>query len=120
MEGVVGWIGGIAASVIVAAVTAAIALRLEREKMREMLKVEREKLREEMKLDYAIETAIRHLLENENYQRRSLSKIKRHLKGFKTDDQLRMAMIRAGAVVISGDGEEELWGLLERNLDAVK
>lgn len=120
MAGVIGWVAGIAASVIVAAATAMITLRFEREKLRAALKLEREKLREELKLEYAIETAIRHLLENKNYQRRSLGKIKRHLKGFPSDDDLRMALIRAGAVAVSGEGDDELWGLLERNLDAVK
>ncbi|MDD9722051.1 hypothetical protein PVW51_15195 [Sulfitobacter sp. PR48] len=78
------------------------------------------KLREEMKLDYSIETAIRHLLENPNYKKRSLKKIKHHLRGFRDDNELRMALMRAGAVAFSGTGDEEQWGLLSRNPEDVK
>ena len=88
--------------------------------MREALRIEGERLREEMKLDYAIETAIRHPLGHEHFQRRQLGKIKRHLRGFKTDNDLRLALIRAGAVVIPGEGDDEYWGLWERNAEAVK
>lgn len=73
------------------------------------------KLREQMKLDYSAESAIRHLLENEDYQKRSLKKIKHHLRGFESDDALRMALVRSGAVAFSGSGEDEMWGLVSRN-----
>ena len=73
------------------------------------------RLREEMKLDYSVESAIRHLLENENYQKRSLKKIRHHLRGFSDDDALRQALVRAGAVAFSGDGDNEMWGLVSRN-----
>ena len=78
------------------------------------------KLREEMKLDYSIETAIRHLLENPSYKKRGLKKIKHHLRGLDDDNELRMALMRAGAVAFSGAGDEEQWGLLSRNSEDVK
>lgn len=78
------------------------------------------RIREQMKLEYSIETALRHLLEKEEYRRRSLRKIKQHIRGLKTDDELRMALLRAGAVAIRGEGEDEEWGLLSRNFDDVR
>ena len=81
---------------------------------------EQEKLREQMKLEYSIETAVIHLLKNPNYKKRGLKKIKYHLRGFKDDDDLRMALIRAGAVAFSIAGDTEVWGLLSRNEKDVK
>ncbi|WP_299777377.1 hypothetical protein [uncultured Roseobacter sp.] len=94
----------LACSIVLAFVTARMSARNDLEK-----------LREEMKLDYSVEAAIRHLLENQSYQKRSLKKIKHHLRGFENDDALRMALIRAGAVAFSGSGEDEMWGLVSRN-----
>ena len=100
---------GIAGSIIVAFVTAWIATGQHFKR-----------LREEQKFDYSVETAIVHLLENPDYTRRSLRKIRHHLRGFEDDDALRQALVRAGAVCMGGEGEEEMWGLLRRNLDKVK
>lgn len=98
------WVLGIVASGIIAFITARLTA-----------KREKALLKEEMKLDYSIETAIIHLLENPNYKKRSLKKIKRHLRGFKDDDELRMALMRAGAVAFGGEGDAEMWGLLKLN-----
>jgi len=103
------WVLGIIGSAIIAFVTARFTARRERER-----------LQEELKLDYSIESAIVHLLQNPDYKRRSLKKIKHHLRGFKDDDDLRMALIRAGAVAFGGEGDKELWGLLSRNEDKMK
>lgn len=103
------WILGIIGAGIVAYITARLTSRREKEL-----------LREELKLDYSIETAITHLLQNSNYQKRSLKIIKHHLRGFKNDDALRMALMRAGAVAFGGEDEDELWGLLSRNEDEIK
>lgn len=81
---------------------------------------EKKKLREELKLDYSIEAAIHALLSNPNYKKRSLKKIKHHLRGFDDDNALRQALIRAGAVAFSGQGEEEMWGLISRNTEDFK
>ncbi|MCP3970775.1 MAG: hypothetical protein GY717_10780 [Rhodobacteraceae bacterium] len=77
-------------------------------------------LREELKLEYSIETAIRALLSNPNYKKRGFKKIRYHLRGFETDDELRRALIRAGAVAFSGQGDEEMWGLIRRNPEDFK
>ncbi len=103
------WVFGIVASIIVAFVTARLTARREKEI-----------LKEEMKLDYSIEAAIIHLLKNPNYKKRSLKKLKRHLRGFKDDDELRMALMRAGAVAFDGEGDAEMWGLLDRNEEDIK
>ena len=103
------WVLGIIGSIIVAYITARLTARHEKEL-----------LREELKLDYSIETAIIHLLQNPNYSQRSLKKIKHHLRGFKDDDDLCMALIRAGAVAFGGEDEKELWGLLSRNEERMK
>lgn len=79
---------------------------------------QRERLRREFQLEFATETAIKTLLENESYTMRSFEKIKRHLPGFE-DNELRRFLIRAGAVKFSGDDEQELWGLLERHKGGV-
>ena len=103
------WILSIVGAGIVAFVTARLTARREKEL-----------LREELKLDYSIETAIIHLLQNPNYEQRSLKKINHHLRGFKDDDDLRMALMRAGAVAFGGEDEDELWGLLSRNEERIK
>lgn len=100
---------GAAVSVLVAGATAAFAIRQDRAR-----------LREEQKLDYSIETALRHLLEHPQFQRRSLAKIKRHIRGFRDDNALRLALLRAGAVCVSGEGDNEMWGLLSRNIEDVR
>jgi hypothetical protein len=103
------WLLGIVASGIIAFITARLTARHEKEL-----------LKEELKLDYSIEAAIIHLLQNPNYKKRSLKKIKRHLRGFKDDDELRMALMRAGAIAFDGEGDAEMWGLLDRNAEDVK
>lgn len=103
------WILGLIATVAVAFVTAHLTS-----------KNELRKIREEQKLEYSIEAAILHLMRNPSYQKRSLKKIKHHLRGFATDDDLRMALMRAGAVAFGGEGEDEMWGLLDRNEQDVK
>jgi len=103
------WILGILGASIVAFVTAKITTRQDFAR-----------LREEQKFDYSLEAAIVHLLENPAYKKRSLKKLKYHLRGFETDDILRQALIRAGAVAFGGEGDEERWGLLRLNQDDVK
>ena len=76
----------------------------------------REKFRREFQLEFATETAIRALLMSEEYKMRSFEKVKRHLPGFKGDDDLRLHLIRGGAVCfMNKESGEELWGLLEKH-----
>lgn len=81
---------------------------------------DRLRLRQELKLEYSIENAIRALLSHPTYKKRGLKKIKHHLRGFEADDELRKALIRAGAVAFSGQGDEEMWGLVSRNAEDFK
>ncbi len=103
------WIASLLASLILAFATAYLTTRHRIAQ-----------LREEMKLDYSVEAALRHLLTNPAYAKRSLKKIKYHVRGFASDDDLRMALLRAGAVAFGGEGENEMWGLLSRNEGDVK
>lgn len=105
----VQWALGLFASIILALLTAYLTTHRELRR-----------LKEEMKLDYSVETAIIHLLSNPDYKKRSLKKIKHHLRGFASDDDLRLALIRAGAVAFGGKDDEEMWGLLSRNEADVK
>ena len=80
------------------------------------LRFNREKLRREFQLEFATEASIRALLMSEEYEMRSFGKIKRHLPGFKGDDDLRLHLIRAGAVCfMNQESGEELWGLFEKH-----
>jgi hypothetical protein len=103
------WILGIVGTAAVAFLTAWLTSR------RELAL-----FKEENKLDFSVETAIIHLLRNPNYKKRGLKKIKHHLRGFENDNDLRMALIRAGAVAFSDKGGDEIWGLLSRNEDDIK
>lgn len=78
------------------------------------IEAQRERLRREFQLEFAIEAAIQTLLSSEDYAMRSFDKIKHHLPGF-DDDKLRQYLIRSGAVKFSGEGGNELWGLLEKH-----
>lgn len=98
------WVLGVGASVIVAFCTAYFAAR-----------AELAKLREELKFDYSVEKVIRHLLNHPEHRKRSFKVIRHHLRGFETDNDLRMALMRAGAVAFDSDDLGEVWGLLERN-----
>ena len=80
------------------------------------LRFNRQKLRREFQLEFATEAAIQVLLMSEEYEMRSFEKIKHHLPGFKGDDDLRLHLIRAGAVCfMNEESGEELWGLLEKH-----
>lgn len=62
------------------------------------------------------EQAAKALLEHEKWKMRSLEEIKKRLGGF-GDDELRMILVRAGAVKFESDDGSELWGLISRNKD---
>jgi hypothetical protein len=76
------------------------------------------KLRRDFQLEFMAENAARVLLESEKWKMRSFTQIKARLGGF-GDDELRKVLVRAGAVRFKGMDEEELWGLLKRNVDSI-
>ena len=68
------------------------------------------------------------LLENKDWKLRSFAEIRRRLGGF-GDDELRRLLVCCGAVRFHKNGtttfpkegsDDELWGLYERNKDAIK
>jgi hypothetical protein len=79
------------------------------------LRFNRDRMRREFQLDFATEAALQALLADGKYEMRSFSKIKRHLPAFSEDNDLRLHLIRAGAVCFYGDDGEEFWGLLSRH-----
>lgn len=87
------------------------------------IRFNREKLQREFQLEFATEAALKALLETDKYKMRSFKKIKHHLPGFPSENELRLHLIRAGAVCFAGTpGDEttgdEMWGLLVKNKGA--
>ena len=84
------------------------------------IRFNREKLQREFQLEFATEAALKALLSAGEYKMRSFRRIKHHLPGFADDNDLRLHLIRAGAVCFAGEpGNEaagdEMWGLLEKH-----
>lgn len=76
--------------------------------------VQRERLKTELKTEFMAEEAIKSLLENDKWKKRSFSAIKKRIRGFE-DSELRKLLVRAGAVCFEGEDETELWGLKSKN-----
>ena len=75
----------------------------------------RERQRVELKMQFALEEAITRLLRHQKYDLRKFDTLKQCFRGLE-DNELRRALIRAGAVSFqSDDGKTEYWGLIERN-----
>lgn len=82
-------------------------------------KVQESRLRTELRTEFMAEAAIRRLLQNEQWKKRSFTAIQRRLGGF-ADDELRRLLVRAGAIRFEDGSGDELWGLLERNPDELR
>ena len=78
------------------------------------IRFSREKLQREFQLEFATEAALKALLRADKYKMRSFDRIKHHLPGF-ADNDLRLHLIRAGAVCFTGPPGDEMWGLLEKH-----
>jgi len=78
------------------------------------------RLRTELRTEFMAEEAIRALLDHRDWTQRSFAEIRRQVRGF-PDDELRQLLVRSGAVAFDRkrDGEE-MWGLRERNRDALQ
>ena len=72
----------------------------------------RHKLMHELRLQFRTEALLRRVLSHRKWELRSFDAIKHHVGGFE-DNDLRQALVRAGAVRFYRDGKE-MWGLLER------
>jgi hypothetical protein len=77
--------------------------------------VQEYKLKAELRTEFMAEKAAKKLLESDKWKRRSFAEIQKRLGGF-ADDELRKLLVRAGAVRFTSSNEEELWGLIERNV----
>lgn len=80
--------------------------------------IQERKLKTELRTEFMAEEAAKALLENERWQKRRFEEIKKRLGGF-GDDELRMILVRSGAVRFEGGDGNELWGLITRNKDAL-
>ncbi len=90
-------------------------LSMHETRLRAEAKLQEDRLRAELRTEFMAEEAIRQLLQHPNWAQRSFDAIKRRLGGFQ-DDELRRHLVRAGAVTFWSDsGNEEWWGLRERN-----
>lgn len=100
-------------SLIVGAASGWFAAVKQRERLKGEFQLQRDRLRTELKLEFSTEAAIRELLSDPKFQerKRTFTQIKARLGGF-SDEELRMHLIRAGAVSFKrkADGAE-LWGL---------
>lgn len=73
------------------------------------------------KTDFMAETIAIHFLSHKSYTDRSFATLKQHLGGFE-DDDLRKILVRAGAIRIFRDVEQndEWWRLLSRNNEFIE
>lgn len=74
------------------------------------------KLQLSNKTDFMAESTAVHFLSHKSYTDRSFETLKQHLGGF-DDDELRKILVRAGAIRVfrEGDEQDEWWRLLSRN-----
>ncbi|UKN02913.1 hypothetical protein K6119_05215 [Paracrocinitomix mangrovi] len=79
-------------------------------------KQEIRKLQLAHKTDFMAETTAIHFLSHKSYTDRSFETLKQHLGGF-DDDELRKILVRAGAIRVYREDDEnkEWWRLLSRN-----
>lgn len=106
-----------ALSTVIAALVAALAsMVVARHAAAAAAAAQFEKLKREFLLEHQSEQLVRRLLQHQAWSRRSLSAIKRHIRGF-DDEALRQILIRAGAIrfSINPNPDKEFWGLVERN-----
>ena len=88
------------------------------ERLRQELRIADQRLRAELRTEFMAEEAIIRLLRHEAWKKRSFRAIRKTVGGFE-DDELRQLLVRAGALRLVVDGENEYWGLLDRNPSAL-
>jgi hypothetical protein len=101
-------------SIVTSLATTLGLLLVQDKRLRHEFEVDRERVRTE----FMAERLAKQLLNAENWTQRSFEAIQRRLGGFEPDE-LRKILVRAGAVKFEGKDGEELWGLLDRNRDAL-
>ena len=105
---IVAIIGAIALIIV-----AIITVRGARGKSKEKPKTPKEKTLKEKTLKAAEETALE-LLNDKRFTMRLFSTIKKRV-GLNDEKELREMLVRIGAARFDGEGDDELWGLKERN-----
>jgi hypothetical protein len=80
--------------------------------------IQEKRLRTELRTEFMAEQAVRKLLQNKNWRKRSFESIKKRIGGFE-DNELRKILVRSGAVEFEGENGKELWGLIDCNEDAL-
>lgn len=104
----------IAIAIATALVTTLGMFFLQEKRLQREFELDRERLR----TGFMAEEVAKQLLKSDKWKQGSFRAIQRRLGGFE-DDELRKILVRAGAVRFDGNEGEELWGLLERNTDAL-
>ncbi len=77
-------------------------------------RIQEHRLRHELRTEFMAEQAVRELLSEEQWKKRSFGAIKKRVGGFE-DNELRKILVRSGAVRFEREDGEELWGLISRN-----
>jgi hypothetical protein len=107
---------GAVASILVAVLVARWEGRNQAERLRVEAALHAERLAAELRTEFMAEEAIRMLLQHPKWTQRSFGAIKRRIRGF-SDEDLRVLLVRSGAVAFGGERDTEWWGLRERNMD---
>ena len=79
-------------------------------------RVQERKLQKEYQLQDSAERVARTLLSDKTWRLRSYKVIRHHLGGFE-ENELRKILVRCGAIRFMSKGGQELWGLVDRNVD---
>lgn len=77
-------------------------------------RVQEQKIKKEYQLHDSAQRVAYELMSVEKWPLRSFRVIRHHLGGF-DDNELRMILVRSGAIRFMSKNGAELWGLLERN-----
>lgn len=80
--------------------------------------LQNKKLEAEFRTQFMAETALKSLLSNEKWKKRSFDEIKKRIGGFE-DEELRKILVRSGAIRFYTSENDELWGLISRNLEDI-
>jgi hypothetical protein len=96
--------------IIVALISSGIAFLIGHRQLKQSIEESERRMRLEYGLQHSIERSIQRLL-SRGWEARSFAVIKHHIRGF-SDDELRQALVRSGAIAFESDGRE-FWGLLE-------
>jgi hypothetical protein len=90
--------------------------KLQSERLRADANLQAERLAAELRTEFMAEEAINMLLRHPRWTQRSFGAITRRIRGF-SDEELRVLLVRSGAVAFGGERDKEWWGLREKNME---